>query len=510
MHEWAQGYVSDIEYRAGYYHHQMPSLLDEVCLLNAVEPPVKPGQPFDYCELGCGLGESARIVAAVSPESRVFAYDFNPAQIARARDWASEGGLANVLFEEASFEELAGPAGDDLPRFDYVSLHGVWSWVSLANRRHILRFLERHVKPGGVVAVTYNALPGWTAFAPVQRMMVEIAGGREMPSQLRLANAIELIEAFHDAGSPIVSANILSELRGMRDRGDMSYLAHEFLNDDWAPAYHHQVAAAMSTAKLDYVGSSHILDNFADLSLTAAQRDAVSRVSPLMTETARDFFQDRIFRRDVYVRGRRRIDVDEVDRRISEIGLLLARPLDENIRKLRVPIGEIELNEGFYGPAFEALARGPCSIGDLLELAKRTGSTVSAREILGLLAGSDKVWTLAEGVSETALASARNYNLALTRRAAQTKPRSLAAPGGACAVTVDAFGLLGFRALLDGVEPRAEALAHATWARMNVVGETLTHKGEPIADPEENLRLLRQHMEPVARSVDAWRTLGIL
>lgn len=510
MHEWAQGYVSDIEYRAGYYHHQMPSLLDQVCLLNAVEPPVKPGQPFDYCELGCGLGESARIVAAVSPESRVFAYDFNPAQIARARDWARDGGLANILFEEASFEELAGPAGDDLPRFDYVSLHGVWSWVSQANRRHILRFLKRHVKPGGVVAVTYNALPGWTAFAPVQRMMVEIAGGRDMPSQLRLANAIELIEAFHDAGSPIVSANILSELRGMRDRGDMSYLAHEFLNDDWAPAYHHQVAAAMSTAKLDYVGSSVILDNFADLSLTAAQREAVSRVSPLMSETARDFFQDRIFRRDVYVRGRRRIDMDEVDRRISDIGLLLARPLDGSSRKLRVPIGEIELNEGFYGPALEALAHGPRRIGDLIELAKGTGSAVSPREILGLLAGGDKVWTLAEDVSDAALSSARQYNLALTRRMAQTKPLSLAAPGGACAVTMDAFGLLGFRALLEGVEPKAEEMARATWARMSAAGETLMQKGEPIADPDENLRLLRLHMEPVARSVDAWRTLGII
>jgi hypothetical protein len=33
--------------------------------------------------------------------------------------------------------------------FDYIALHGVWSWVSPENRGHIVRFAARYLKPGG-------------------------------------------------------------------------------------------------------------------------------------------------------------------------------------------------------------------------------------------------------------------------------------------------------------------------------------------------------------------------
>ena len=38
-----------------------------------------------------------------------------------------------------SFEQLL--ARDDLPAFDSISLHGVWSWVSRDNHRLITKFL---------------------------------------------------------------------------------------------------------------------------------------------------------------------------------------------------------------------------------------------------------------------------------------------------------------------------------------------------------------------------------
>jgi hypothetical protein len=56
MDNWADGYVSDIEYLDGWYAEQMPPHLDIACLLRATEPPVEAGEPFLYCELGCGVG----------------------------------------------------------------------------------------------------------------------------------------------------------------------------------------------------------------------------------------------------------------------------------------------------------------------------------------------------------------------------------------------------------------------------------------------------------------------
>ena len=39
MTAWTDGYVSDIEYSAGFYAEQAPAHLALTCLLNGVEPP---------------------------------------------------------------------------------------------------------------------------------------------------------------------------------------------------------------------------------------------------------------------------------------------------------------------------------------------------------------------------------------------------------------------------------------------------------------------------------------
>src|SRR5699024_5749687 len=121
MENWTEGYVADIEYSAGFYAEQMPAHLDAACLVRGVEPPVRPGQPFRYCDLGCGVGQTAATVAATMPEAEVWAFDFNPAHIARGQAFARQAGLDNLTLEEASFEALAGLRGKAVPRFHYIA-----------------------------------------------------------------------------------------------------------------------------------------------------------------------------------------------------------------------------------------------------------------------------------------------------------------------------------------------------------------------------------------------------
>jgi hypothetical protein len=47
-------------------------------------------------------------------------------------------------------------------------LHGIWSWVSEDNRQIILDFIDRKLKPGGVLYLSYNTQPGWSAFMPLR------------------------------------------------------------------------------------------------------------------------------------------------------------------------------------------------------------------------------------------------------------------------------------------------------------------------------------------------------
>ena len=115
-----------------------------------------------YLELGCGHGFGAMLLAASNPAWRVTAVDYNPAHIAAAREWAAEAGLTNIAFIEADLATLGGcAAARPIPEADFVSLHGVWSWVPPAVQAGIVRLLRDKVRPGGAVHVSYNAMPAW-------------------------------------------------------------------------------------------------------------------------------------------------------------------------------------------------------------------------------------------------------------------------------------------------------------------------------------------------------------
>ena len=59
---------------------------------------------------------------------------------------------------------------DDLPEFDFIGLHGVWSWVSPENQKIIINFIRKKLKVGGVVYISYNTLPGWLQMIPLREL----------------------------------------------------------------------------------------------------------------------------------------------------------------------------------------------------------------------------------------------------------------------------------------------------------------------------------------------------
>ena len=137
MSGWGGGYVTDITYMTGYYRQQSPSVIALGCLLGGVASPLPgPDDPLSYLELGCGQGFGALVLAASNPHWKVTAVDFNPAHIAAARAWAAQAGLDNVNFLEADLATLAeDPASAQVPEADFVSMHGLWSWVPRCRSR---------------------------------------------------------------------------------------------------------------------------------------------------------------------------------------------------------------------------------------------------------------------------------------------------------------------------------------------------------------------------------------
>jgi len=390
MSSWSDGYVSDVEYLPGFYVEQTPNHIQLACLLNGFQPPLS-SPSFSYCELGCGQGTTASIIAGAYPHATVVAVDFNPAQIARAQREARASGLNNIEFIEASFEEFS--ERNDFGPFDIVSLHGVWSWISEENRVFIVNFLKRMVKPGGAVAISYNSMPGWTSILPFQKMILERARLSSKRSDGKVVEALDFIEVLQKAGCSVVgNTEFFSRFRPSNktrsETDHATYLAHEYLNENWRPMYFTDTSRLLEAAKLDFVASASLLDNFSDLMLTPDQKIICdSFPQPEFRELIKDFCVNRPFRRDIYIKGAQKISDLSRNKLLEDISLALIVPDSALKFKLNTPAGEATLPREIYEPVYGYLSSGPKAISFLLDKVRKSGN-VNATEIAGLLVGS--------------------------------------------------------------------------------------------------------------------------
>lgn len=515
MSSWDAGYISDIEYVPGFYKQQAPVYLNFACLLNGYEP-ISLERGFTYCELGCGQGLTALMLAATNPQGDFHAMDFNPAHIARADRQVKESGLTNLTFHEASFEDFAEGRVEALPQFDFVTMHGVYSWINDENKQAIVKFLSRYLKPGGVVYVSYNSMPDSTSGLPLQRMFSEFA--RLMPgrSDMQVERALKFATELRDSGAHSLTDNKrLDYLIKTWESEGGHYLAHEYLNSHWTPLYHADVARDFAPAKLSYVASCILLENFPDLTLTPEQKEILNKVQiPEIRETFKDYYLSRALRQDVFVRGARRISRDRQNQLFSELEIASVVPRADASTKVMSPRGHIEVAADVYNEVFDALADGPKSMTDLMALPaikKHPGSTM--QEIAGILIGSNQAQPVAGRTAGQMELSVRTFNHLMTR---QTRTENtllssaLAAPRLGSAIPVTSLETIAFLGLCEGMDRDPEAFASFVWKTYDDRGERLMKDGKPIDGAENNLRYVSERLhELLTNKKPLWESLGM-
>lgn len=323
---WTEGYRTEIDYAHSVYTEMTPSHLAFCLLLKGIRPPAALWSgTFRFAELGCGQGVTSNLVASLYPASHATGVDFMPAHMAAAQRLADAVGNQNTTFLDESFAEFAQRDGEP---FDIIALHGVWSWVSAENRRVLQDILTRRLAPGGVVYISYNCLPGWAAQMPVQRLLQEGVRSTSGPLSDRISAALRLAHrvAGLDAGYFDHVPGAVAHLNGLDGKTD-SYISHEYLNKDWAPFYHADVAADMAAARLSFAGSATVGDHL-DGDLPADARalldDAVDEVQ---RETFRDYLTYNRFRRDLYVRGAQRLTEPEQRHLLCTMRFGMAEPV---------------------------------------------------------------------------------------------------------------------------------------------------------------------------------------
>ena len=244
------GYVTDVAYLPGYYPFMAPARMRYVASLHGIRPPaVREG--FDLLELGCGFGSTLLTLAAANPEGRFTGVDFMPVHTGHIEREIAASDLGNVRVLCADFAAL--PA--DLPQFDFITLHGVFSWVSPELRRCVLEIIRRHLKPDGIVEVTYNCMPGWSSLLPVRTLLRQFAGQFQGDSVIRVRQALAVVAEMRKADIPIFHDQPLAaQLVDRLVQADPHYVAHEYLNEHWTVFDAAEVLAMFHGIGLEHAG----------------------------------------------------------------------------------------------------------------------------------------------------------------------------------------------------------------------------------------------------------------
>ena len=444
----AKEYVDDVSYVRHFIDDLAPARLRLAAALNGLVPP--PATDFDYCELGCAHGDTLVALAAAHPDARFLGVDLLAEHVASAKKLAKEGALDNVGVLERDFSQLLA---EDLGPFDYVVAHGVLSWIGPDKRKALIDFASTKLKPGGLLFVSYNAMPGWSAVEPLRQILLN-GGGGESSSLARAEKGLAFAHALRSAGAEYFASNpSASAMLDTMTKAGLSYVVHEYLHEHWSPMYFARVAWEMAAGDLHFAGVLPLFANFRDTALSPSLARALAHVTDrIELESLRDFATNEFFRRDLYVKGRAPRTEDNTNAYFEETVFGLLGPVSKTVK---LPHRELVLE----GESFEAVA-------EALTYGARTFEA-DARPALRKLVVAEQVvpTTRPTLATKTFDASARfeiplAFNQCTVRKIGGEAPLLLVSPVTGSAHSISALEALALRALVESEDPEAWIRAH--------------------------------------------------
>lgn len=481
---WSQGYVVGTDYTFGYYNELNPLRMRIPLLSRGIMPP----EVNNACELGFGQGISVNIHAAASG-CQWHGTDFNVNHALFAQTLAKES-CANCKLYDQSFAEFC--QRPDLPDFDFVGIHGIWSWINHENQSVMVDFLRRKLKVGGVLYISYNTLPGWAPFLPFRellRLCAEDLGGAPIADRIGLAL---------DFGKSLLAANPLYESAapelkkrlGRMEKQDRHYLAHEFFNQDWEPVTFAQMAGMLAPARLEFACSAQWSDLIDIINLSGEQSKFLAGIKNVaLRETARDFMRNTQFRRDYWIKGRRKPGYHEQLEALRNEKIVLLKSDGKVDAKIQGSKVEGSLSPQILRPILNILRdRKAHSLGEIYDKTREAG--LGFNQILETAIG-----LVANGAASPADGAASpDYALKLNSQLEKFSRSSgnigwLACPltgGGMFMGRIEQLLLLG----IDEGLQKPEELAQYVWNWLQAMGEKVLKDGKPVENDAENVAML--------------------
>lgn len=487
MSSWTQGYVADIGYTYGYYLELCPIRANLALLYKGNALP----QQGTHCELGFGQGMSINMHAAASGDCW-YGTDFNPAQVSFAKELAAASG-ADVHLSDDSFAEFAQRT--DLPQFDSIGLHGIWSWINDDNRAIIVDFIRRKLKVGGQLYISYNTQPGWSAFAPMRQLLTqhaEVMGANGQGILGKIDGAIDFAERLLVTKPAFLQANpqVAQKLEKIKGQ-NRQYIAHEYFNLDWEPMHFGDMHKWLSPAKLDFACSAHYAEHIDEVNLTTLQQNFLAEIEDkVFRESTRDFMTNQQFRRDIWVKGARQLGSrDRAEAIRAQRVILTVEPSDVKYQ-LKGGRGNFNVGDKIYEPFINCMA--DYRIRSLAEVEQAVAADgLDLSYVMKVSLALISMGYLALVQSEARMLKAQPTCEKLNRHILQQVRgnidyRYLASPLTGAAVLIDRIDMLFLAARQSQLHSQSEWIDFA-WQVLETNKQVLLKDGKTLESVQENL-----------------------
>ncbi len=498
---WTDGYTSEINYTGGYYSTQSPRVINMAMLSRGYKPIDL--THYKYLELGYGLGLSVNIHAAAS-NNEFWGTDFNPNHAAIATRLAKSSGADLKLFDD-SFEDLVKRT--DMPEFDLITMHGVWSWISEKNQNAIVDLLKRKLKVGGALMISYNCYPGWAAMVPLQHLLnlhKNTTADKSQDPRVSLQSAFKFIDALADADANFFQAN--PQVKGLLDdlrQQDQTYLVHELFHDTWPVTPFAKVADKLSEAKMSYVGPANLLEHIDVFVSKPQHQKIINSIGDLtLRETVRDFCKNTRFRSDIFTKGAQPLTREDRDEELRRMVFALVRH-PENLDYEKIEISEnqyVGLRKAYMEPVVKALAENDFAPKSVAEIEKHKDvkdlNFDQLAEILLTLSSCSVISPAQpDDVSAAAEESCRALNVELVNQVKRNNlPSAIASPALGGGFGVKNIQLIFLDAMNNKIEAKKDMISHS-WEFMKKVGWKFMDNGRQIDDEKESLRRVEDELD---------------
>ena len=482
MSQWNQKFKYNLPSTYGYHSEYNPLYLKYLLTSKGFACP-----EFKHClEIGCGHGQSI-LPHALTQDCAWMGQEFNPSLLNEAKRTAKKCHIQVDLCSD-SLEQLASRT--DLPKFDLICLHGVWSWVSPQDQELIIDIAQKHLNDGGIFYISYNCKVGLGNFAPI-RNLINLYKDHKCQRNLSAEHQVLEVSKFL---FPIIKLNPSFAI-AQQDFGqymkDAMINPEPFLSDTlnsyWSCDHFADVEKRLDRADLGYVCSASGTDNIDAINLTEKQ---IAFLAPLqgtdMYEETRDFIVNRRIRNDIFIKGAVSLSENELLETVSEQNVILTVHIEDFDYKMVGDNGEVELDRRYYAPLMAVLNDyQPHNIGQIISAMMHYDATLD----VGLIVDAINTLVFA-GLCSPAVKTAKineditSLNINIINTFGDHDSVSLCSPVLQGALTIDPISARLLRTFVNTPDCKDKDLIEALLTSI-VQGEiSITDSEEEVSDAE--------------------------